>query len=105
VCTIDAIPLIGFIGLGYEISHRVYKKRKKTSLIFYWGEFDLVFQLCIISHYNITIYLFLTTDTLIKNKIKFSSYVRKFRWEQLHTAQSYMWKGFLLYEEMGKYTV
>ncbi len=21
VCAIDAIPLIGFIGLGYEISH------------------------------------------------------------------------------------
>jgi hypothetical protein len=33
---------------------------------------------------------------LIKKKIKFSSYIRKFRIEQ-----SYMRKGFLIYEEMA----
>jgi hypothetical protein len=38
--------------------------------------------------------------TLIKNKIKFSSYIRKFRMEQL---QSHMRKVFLIYEEMRKY--
>jgi hypothetical protein len=37
---------------------------------------------------------------LIKKKIKFSSYIRKFRIKQL---QSYMKKGFLIYEEMRKY--
>jgi hypothetical protein len=37
--------------------------------------------------------------TLIKKKIKFSSYIRKFRMEQL---QSHM-KGFLIYEKMFKY--
>ena len=35
-----------------------------------------------------------------KKKIKFSSYIRKFRVEQL---QSYMRKGFLIYEQMRKY--
>ncbi len=39
--------------------------------------------------------------TLIKKKVKLSSYIyRKFRLEQL---QSYMMKGFLIYEEMRKY--
>jgi hypothetical protein len=33
--------------------------------------------------------------TLIKKEIKFSSYIRKFRW--------YMRKGFLIYKEMRKY--
>jgi hypothetical protein len=32
--------------------------------------------------------------TLIKKKIKFSSHIRKFRWDLL---------GFLIYEEMRKY--
>jgi hypothetical protein len=39
--------------------------------------------------------------TLIKNKIKFSSYKK-----EIHTgavAKSYMRKGFLIYEEMRKY--
>ncbi len=35
--------------------------------------------------------------TLIKKKIKFSSYIRKFRVEQLQR------KGFLIHEEMRKY--
>ncbi len=35
-----------------------------------------------------------------KKKIKFSSYIGKFRVEQL---QSHMRKGFLIYEEMHKY--
>jgi hypothetical protein len=39
--------------------------------------------------------------TLIKKKTKFSSYIRKFRWDQ--GAKSYMRKGFLIYEEMHKY--
>ncbi len=39
-------------------------------------------------------------STLIKKKRKFSSYIRKFRWDQL-----YMKKGFLIYEEMRKYLV
>jgi hypothetical protein len=34
--------------------------------------------------------------TLIKNKIKFSSYIRKFSWA---IAKSYNRKGFLIYEE------
>jgi hypothetical protein len=38
-------------------------------------------------------------STLIKKKIKFSSYIRKFRGE---VAKSYMRKGFLIYEEMRK---
>jgi hypothetical protein len=38
--------------------------------------------------------------TLIKNKIKFSLYIRKFRMEKL---QSHMRKGFLIYEELRKY--
>jgi hypothetical protein len=40
--------------------------------------------------------------TLIKKKIKFSSYVRNIRVEQLQT-HTYMRKGFLIYEEMQKY--
>ncbi len=39
--------------------------------------------------------------TLIKKKIKFSSYIGKFRVEQLQ--KSYIRKGFLIYEEMHKY--
>jgi hypothetical protein len=35
--------------------------------------------------------------TLIKKKTKLSSYIRKFRMEQLHTAQSYMTNGLLIY--------
>jgi hypothetical protein len=39
-----------------------------------------------------------------KKKIKFSSYIRIFRVEQLQcVAKSYMRKGFLIYEEMRKY--
>ncbi len=41
-------------------------------------------------------------DTLIKKKIKFSSYIRKFRMEQL-PSNIHMRKGFLIYEEMRKY--
>jgi hypothetical protein len=41
-------------------------------------------------------------STLIKKKIKFSSYIRKFRVEQLQ-SHTYMRKGFLIYEEMLKY--
>jgi hypothetical protein len=37
---------------------------------------------------------------MMKNKTKFSSYVRKFRWDRL---QSHVRKGFLIYEEMRKY--
>jgi hypothetical protein len=37
---------------------------------------------------------------LIKKKIKFSSYIGKFR---VAVAKSYMRKGFLIYEEMRKY--
>jgi hypothetical protein len=33
--------------------------------------------------------------------MKFSSYIRKFRWDRV--AKSYMRKGFLIYEEMPKY--
>jgi hypothetical protein len=35
--------------------------------------------------------------TLIKNKIKFSSYIGKFRVEQLQLAKSYMTNGLLIY--------
>ncbi len=42
-------------------------------------------------------------NALIKKKIKFSSYIRKFRRERLQ--RSYMRKGFLIYEEMSKYLV
>ena len=42
----------------------------------------------------------ISNGTLIKKKIKFFSYIRKFRVEQL---KSYMRKGFLIYEEMRKY--
>jgi hypothetical protein len=38
---------------------------------------------------------------LIKNKIKFSSYIRKIYSGAV--AKSYMSKGFLIYEEMRKY--
>ncbi len=41
------------------------------------------------------------TDTLIKKKIKFSSYIRKFRGGAVE--KSYLKKGFLIYEEMRKY--
>jgi hypothetical protein len=37
-----------------------------------------------------------------KKENKFSSYIRKFRVEQLQ-SRSYMRKGFLIYEEMRKY--
>jgi hypothetical protein len=43
-----------------------------------------------------------------KRKIKFSSYIRTFRWERLQLAKSYIYKeGFLyiIYEEMRKYLV
>ncbi len=40
-------------------------------------------------------------STLIKKKIKFSSYIGKFRVEQLQSH--IMRKGFLKCEEMGKY--
>jgi hypothetical protein len=39
-----------------------------------------------------------TYSTLIKKKIKFSSYKRKFG-----VAKTYMRKGFLIYEKMRKY--
>jgi hypothetical protein len=42
----------------------------------------------------------LSSTALIKKKSKFSSYIRKFRVEQL---QSHKRKGFLIYEEMRKY--
>ncbi len=38
---------------------------------------------------------------IIKKKIKFSPFIRKFRIEQLQ--KSYIRKGFLIYEEMRKY--
>jgi hypothetical protein len=44
--------------------------------------------------------LFLTA-TLIKKKIKFSSYIREI--ESGAVAKSYMRKGFLIYVEMHKY--
>ncbi len=44
----------------------------------------------------------LYTYALIKKKIKFSSYIRKFRVEQLQ-SHICMWKGILIYEEMRKY--
>ncbi len=40
--------------------------------------------------------------TMKKKKIKFSSYIRKFRVEQLQ-SHPYMKKGFLMHEEMRKY--
>jgi hypothetical protein len=40
--------------------------------------------------------------SLIKIKIKFSSYVRKFRWGCMG-ANSYIRKGFLIYEEIRKH--
>jgi hypothetical protein len=46
---------------------------------------------------------FLVHHALIKNKIKFSSYIRKFRRERLQSYTSR--KGFLIYEEMRKYLV
>ncbi len=42
--------------------------------------------------------------TLIKRKIKFSSYIRKFRVERLQIIWC-MRKGFLIFEEMHKYLV
>jgi hypothetical protein len=42
--------------------------------------------------------------TLLKKKIKFSSYIRRFR-QTGAVAKSYMRKGFLIYEEMRKYLV
>ncbi len=41
-------------------------------------------------------------STRIKKKIKFSSYIRKFRVEQLQ-SHAYMRKSFLIYEEIQKY--
>ncbi len=46
--------------------------------------------------------VFCKFPTLIKNKIKFSSYIGKFRVEQLQ-SHIYVRKGFLIYEEMRKY--
>ncbi len=40
-------------------------------------------------------------STLIKKKSKFSSYIRKLRWDQL--KKSCMRKGFLLQEEIRQY--
>ncbi len=42
-----------------------------------------------------------TTYTLLKNKNKISSYIRKFR--NGAVAKSYMREGFLIYEEICKY--
>jgi hypothetical protein len=42
------------------------------------------------------------SPALIKEKIKFSSYIGKFRVEHA-VAKSFMRKGFLIYEEMRKY--
>ncbi len=39
--------------------------------------------------------------TLLKEKIKFSSYIRKFR--NGAVAKSYMREGFLIYDEIRKY--
>jgi hypothetical protein len=39
--------------------------------------------------------------TLLKKKIKFSSFIRKFR--NGAVAKSYMREGFLMYEEIRKY--
>ncbi len=44
--------------------------------------------------------MLLTSAHTEKKKMKFSSYIRKFRVEQL---QSHMRMGFLIYEEMRKY--
>jgi len=41
-----------------------------------------------------------SNHALIKNKTKFSLYIRKFRWDRV---QSYMRKGFLIYEEMREF--
>jgi hypothetical protein len=43
----------------------------------------------------------LQLGTLIKKKIKFSSYIREI--QNGAVAKSYMRKGFLIYEEMRKY--
>ncbi len=40
--------------------------------------------------------------TLIKKKRRFSSYIRKFRWDRVQ-SHMYMRKGSLIYEEMRKY--
>ncbi len=46
----------------------------------------------------------LTTIHWRKNKRKFYSFIRKFRWERLQ-SHMYMRKGFLIYEKMRKYLV
>jgi hypothetical protein len=43
--------------------------------------------------------VFASASTLIKKKMKFSSYIRKFRCKVI----PYMRKGFLIYEKMRKY--
>jgi hypothetical protein len=43
------------------------------------------------------------SSTLIKNQTKFSSYLRKFRWERLQSHIEELRKGFLIYEEMQKH--
>jgi hypothetical protein len=42
------------------------------------------------------------SHTLIKKKIKFSSFLKKFRVEHMQ-IHAYMRKGFLIYEEMRNY--
>ncbi len=59
------------------------------------GVIAVAFYLCVL--------YFCSPCTLIKKKIKFSSYIRKFRMERLQshiwlTASSYMGKPFLLYD-------
>jgi hypothetical protein len=44
----------------------------------------------------------IVNNTLIKKKIKISSYIREFRVEQLQSHTVYE-EGFLIYEEMRKY--
>jgi hypothetical protein len=62
----------------------------------FWIKHDKCYNLC-----DPHIVVFMNSLCTDKNKIKFSSYIRKFRWDQF--AKSFMRKGFLIYEEMRKY--
>ncbi len=68
-----------------------------TKAVLRAGFFKVTYPIC---PYFSRVYEWVCTD---KKKIKYSSYIRIFRVEQLQSHIQYMRKGFLIYEEMRKY--
>ncbi len=85
----------------HDISFKaICKSTRKPS----WTVYNVPFSylICITSTKTNEIFTKVFPATVTKKRTKFSSYIRKFRWDRL---QSYIWgrKSFLIYEEMRKY--